>query len=130
MRNAVVLPLLLWCFAASMPQARGEGFSPFGWLCCNRHESPVVQMTNVSNTSKTPPVFARMKDGTQRFWTGTKNLFVAKKPPAKTHGATVIHRAARSEPPKQGFFKRWFNPDPPPPPKTVEEWMSLEQVHP
>jgi len=99
MRIAVIAPLLVWCFAASVPQARGEGFSPFGWLGGNRHESPTVRTTNVSNTSKTPPVFARMKGGTQRFLTGTKNLFVAKKPPAKTRGATTTHRAARPEPP-------------------------------
>ncbi len=130
MRIAAIGPLLVCCFAASVPHARGEGFAPFDCLCCGRHESQGVQTTNVSNTSKTPQVFAKMTSGTKRFVTGTKNLFVAKKPPTKTRGVTATRRAARYEPPKQGFFKRWFNPEPPPPPRTIEEWMSLDQIHP
>jgi hypothetical protein len=125
MRIACILPLLAWCLAASMPQARGEGFSPFGWLSGNRAET-----TNVSGYSKTPTVLAKMKGGTQRFVNGTKDLFVAKKPPVKTRGATGTRHAKRPEPPKQSFFKRWFNPEPPPPPRTVDEWMKLDQIHP
>ncbi|MEX0678195.1 MAG: hypothetical protein WD063_14020 [Pirellulales bacterium] len=130
MRIAAILPLLVCYFAASVPPARAEGCSPFGWLCCSRHTPQAIETTNVSNTSKTPPVFTKMTGGTKRFVSGTKNLFVAKKPPAKKRGVTATHRAARAEPPKQGFFQRWFNPEPPPPPRTVEEWMSLEQIHP
>jgi len=130
MRFATILPLLVCCLAAGAPRARAEGPSPFGWLCFNRHASHGAKTTNVSNTSKTPQVFAKMKGGTERFLTNTKNLFVADKPAAKTRGATATRRIKRSEPPKQSFFKRWFKPEPPPPPKTVEEWMSLEQIHP
>ena len=130
MRIAAIGPLLVCCLAASVPPARGEGFSPFSWLGFGRTESQDVRTTNVSKTSKTPQVFAKMTSGTKRFVDGTKNLFVAKKPPAKTRGVTATRRAKRYEPPKQSFFKRWFNPEPPPPPRTIEEWMSLEQIHP
>jgi hypothetical protein len=40
------------------------------------------------------------------------------------------HYSTRNKQPEPGFFKKLFYPAPTPPPKTVEEWMSLEQVHP
>lgn len=130
MKISFLLTLVIGCFAVAVPRAEaGDGCSPFCWLGCCRHDAQPVGTTNVANTSKTPPVFARMTSGTKRFVTGTKNLFVAKKPAAKKRGVTATRRAARPAPPKQGFFKRWFNPEPPPPPRTIEEWMSLEQIH-
>lgn len=128
MRIAAVA-LLLGCLAASAQEARAGGFAPLDWLCCGRHDSKTMQPTNVSQTSASTPMLARMKGGTARFLTSTKNLFVANKP-AKTRGVTATYPASRPQPAKPGFFRRWFSSDPAPAPKTVKEWMSLEQIHP
>lgn len=134
MRLAVLLTVMFCCLAAGLSDARGaDGRSPFSWLGFGRGESQPAKTANVSSKSKTPPVFAKMTDDTRRLMSNTKNLFVPKKPkktPSKKRGVTATHRDVRHEPPKQSFFQRLFNPEPPPPPRTIDEWMSLEQVHP
>jgi hypothetical protein len=35
---------------------------------------------------------------------------------------------SKDEPP--GFFQSLVTPEPPAPPKTIKEWMSLQQIHP
>lgn len=131
MRWSRILALAVYCCAVSASATRAdEKSSPFSWLGFGSHKSGAVATTNVSRTSKTPQAFAKMTSGTKRFFTNTKSLFVAKKPPAKKRGVTATRRAARPEPPKQNIFKRLFNPEPPPPPRTVEEWMALEQIRP
>jgi hypothetical protein len=39
-------------------------------------------------------------------------------------------RPKSSKQEKPGFFKSLFQPEPPPPPKTIKEWMSLKRVQP
>ena|SRR5262245_13482313 len=78
----------------------------------------------------TPTVLTKMTDGTKRFVSSTTNMFAPKKHVTRKSGTTAIHRAKVPERPKQGFFQQLFKPEPPPPPKTVKEWMSLKQVHP
>ena len=61
---------------------------------------------------------------------GTKNMFSSKKKaPKKVTGTTGIYtmHPKQEEP---GFFHKLFHPEPPPPPKTIDEWMSLKQIHP
>jgi hypothetical protein len=122
-----ILALVLWCSLACQPAfAR----SPLTWLGMGQDKSPAARTREVSQSSRTPAVFAKMSDGTKRLVGNTKKLFVPAKPPVKRRGVTATHPARRPEPPKQSFFKRLFNPEPPPPPKTVNEWMSLKHVHP
>lgn len=115
---------LLWLGSVAAQAASpfgGLGFSS-GPTSATRHPQP------------TPTVLDKMSAGTKRFVSNTKDALTPKKltakKPAKKSGTSTARKAKRPEPPKQGFFKQLFNPDPPPPPKTVEEWMSLEQVHP
>lgn len=130
MRMAAILSLVVGCCTALVPQAHAaQANSPFSWLGFSKSKAHAAKTTNVSHTSA-PQVFSKMGDGTKKLVSNTKNLFVAKKPPVKKRGVTATHRAPKPEVQKQSFFKRIFNPEPPPPPRTVGEWMSLEQVHP
>jgi hypothetical protein len=129
MRIAAILTLVT-AFCAWSAAARADLWHPSSWLGCCRDKAEGAKTTNVSQTTSTPAAFSKLTSGTKRLASNTKNLFVARKPPAKKLGVTATRRAERPQPPKQNFFKRWFNPEPPPPPQTVDEWMSLEQVHP
>jgi hypothetical protein len=128
MRNQTILALAVWCVVAYAGHA-ALARSPLAWLGLGNDKSP-TRTTEVSQSSRTPAVLAKMSDGTKRLVGNTKKLFVPAKPPVKRRGVTATHHARRPEPPKQSFFKRLFNPEPPPPPKTVNEWMSLDHVHP
>jgi len=130
MRVAAFLPLFVWCLAVGASQApAADGTSPLSWLGNSKSKPRPIHKVSASSEATTP-MFTRMTDGTKKFVNNTKSLFVPKKPPVKRRGVTATHRAVRPEPPKQSFFKRMFNPEPPPPPRTVNEWMSLEQIHP
>ncbi|HEY2893064.1 MAG TPA: hypothetical protein VGJ16_02580 [Pirellulales bacterium] len=58
------------------------------------------------------------------------SIFKPKTVTTRKSGLTGVQKAKKTEQPKQGFFKSMFNPEPPPPPKTIKEWMSLKQIHP
>lgn len=97
-----------------------------GWpnwcpLGCNHDGSS--QITNVSDTGGTPTMMARMNAGTKRFVQKTKSLLTFDK--TANQGTAYVRPTKHKEP---GFFYKMFHPAPPPPPETVKEWMSLEQV--
>lgn len=80
--------------------------------------------------AKGPSVLDKMNAGTKRLVDNTKKLFTPDKPPVKKRGVTAVRRAQKPKPPQQSFFGRLFNPQPPPPPQTIDEWMSLDQLRP
>lgn len=102
------------------------------WGCCAKSAAPAASVTPVSQTTtKQPSMFAKMSSGTRRLVSGTMGVFTPKKAPAKKKvgGTTAVHSTkAKAEEP--GFFYKMFHPEPPPPPKTIKEWMSLQKVHP
>jgi hypothetical protein len=122
MRFAWLLSLSLLCLGAGEAAAA----SPLAWLGFGTPAS-AVKTHNVSQTSRTPAVFARMAGGTKRMVNNTKNLLTPKKQSA---GHVQSHSANKPQAPKQSFFGRLFRPEPTPPPRTVGEWMQLDQVHP
>ncbi|HTM54610.1 MAG TPA: hypothetical protein VL175_11310 [Pirellulales bacterium] len=73
------------------------------------------------NTATTNPM---------RLVANPMNIFKPKTVTTRKSGLTGVQKAKKTEQPKQGFFKSMFNPEPPPPPKTIKEWMSLKQIHP
>jgi hypothetical protein len=120
-----VLVLALASFWTLATQAA----SPFGWLGFSNGPTSAARQPQ-----PTPTVFNKMSAGTKRLVSNTKDALTPdKKPtkkPTKKSGSTTVRKAKRPPAPKQGFFKQLFNPEPPPPPETVQEWMSLEQVYP
>ena len=137
MRVAQILFIALSIASIQAGAARAESDSswwcPFG--CCHANpDKPGASVTQVSNTSsaaKKPAVLTKVSASTKRLVNGTKNMLSFKKPTAPVKRSGVI--ATHSSRPKQeapGFFQKLFHPEPPPPPKTIEEWMSLKQVHP
>lgn len=122
--------LALLTIALATPCAAAELLSPSTWFGGGKttlSSKPAPK----NSLLKAPPVVGRMTDGTKRLLSSPTSLFKKTKPKqVKTSGATKITKAKRTEPEKQGFFKSLFNPEPPPPPKTIKEWMSLEQIHP
>ena len=89
----------------------------------------MTQVANTKGANNTPTVFAKMSSGTKRFVNSTKSIFSPKKSSSKSsHSATGL--VSRHKPPEPGFFHKLFHPEPPPPPRTIDEWMSLKQIHP
>ncbi len=84
-----------------------------------------------NSTFKTPAVLTKMTSSTKRLVTNTKSLLVPKKAsePPKL-GAVRVNQAAKYHPPEQGFWERFFNPQPAPPPRTMAEWMALDHPRP
>jgi hypothetical protein len=114
--------------------ARAEGglssLCPLG--CCHAKETSRANISTVANSGggvKTPAVFTKMSSGTKQIVTNTKNLFSFRKPGASDEkaGGKYAFRPDHKEP---GFFYKLFHPEPTPPPRTIDEWLSLEQVHP
>jgi hypothetical protein len=120
MRLRIPLLLALSLAAASWSSARGE--SRVGMTV------PLVQVANSGGSNKTPTVFAKMNSSTKRFVNNTKSIFSPKKKSSKGKSATGL--VSRQKPPEPGFFYKLFHPEPPPPPRTIDEWMSLKQIHP
>ncbi len=77
---------------------------------------------------KKPAVLTKMSSGTKRMVTNTKNLLSPKMPSKEPKlGVTSIKRAEKQQAPQQSWFGRMFNPQPTPPPRTMGEWMALDQ---
>lgn len=82
-------------------------------------------------TESKPTVITKMTNSTKRLVSNTTNKLTPKKNAAtKKSGTTAVYPKQTNKDEKQGFFKSMFNPEPPPPPKTVKEWMQLKQIHP
>lgn len=126
--------LLLIAMSFSAAPASAEPSSMARWFSFGKGKSkPQAKTTNASGTSKstkTPQVVTKMTDGTKRLVSNTTNIFTPGKTTTRKSGTTGIEIAKKPPQEKQGFFKSMFNPEPPPPPKTIKEWMSLKQIHP
>jgi hypothetical protein len=83
-----------------------------------------------SAKTKSPTVVANLTDGTKRLVSSTTGIFKPKTVTIRKSGLTGTKNPKKSDPPKQGFFQSMLHPEPPPPPKTIKEWMSLKQIHP
>ncbi len=122
---------VIWT-APSIAQAQNclSRLCPFG--CCHAKggaDAPITHVADSGQGTQTTAVFNKVGSGTRRFIANTRDLFTFGKPsgaPASAGGKYAF----RSSPKKPGFFYKLFHPEPPPPPKTVDEWMSLEQIHP
>jgi hypothetical protein len=96
----------------------------------SKAQAKTTSASGTSKSSKTPQVVTKMTDGTKRLVGNTTSVFKPSKPTTRKSGTTNIEIAKKPPQEKQGFFKSLFNPEPPPPPKTIKEWMALKQIHP
>lgn len=110
--------------------AAAELLSPSTWFGGGGKTTLSSKPTTKSSLLKAPPVVGRMTSGTKRLLSTPTSIFKSKPKPVKKSGITKVTKAKRTEPEKEGFFKSIFNPELPPPPKTIKEWMALEQIHP
>lgn len=133
--HAVRMLAITW-LAALMPIASARAdccrssWCPFG---SHAAKQPAPAVSNVSETrgaAQSPPVLANMGTSTKRFVSNTKNLLSFKKPATTKQSGTTARYSLRPNRDEPGFFYKLFHPEPPPPPKTIDEWMSLEQIHP
>ncbi len=86
--------------------------------------------SKAAGASKSAQRIARITSAPKRFVSSTKNMLTPKKTVTRKSGTTGIQRAKSASNEKQGYFKSLFTSQPPPPPKTINEWMSLKQIHP
>jgi hypothetical protein len=106
------------------------------WPCCcpwgscgaSGGEASVVPVAN-QTAYKSPTVIAKMGYGTKKLMTNTKNLLTFNKS-ADNQNTMTAGYSTRTKHKEPGFFYKLFHPEPPAPPQTVKEWMSLEQIHP
>jgi hypothetical protein len=132
--RSLFLALGLVAVSATTTHAAWGSSSVAGWFGLGNDKSKVVaKTTNVPGTSgtlKTPRVVTKMADGTKRLASSTTSMLSPKKITTRKSGTTSIERAKDTKEEKPGFFKSLFHSEPPPPPKTIKEWMSLKQIHP
>jgi hypothetical protein len=100
---------------------------PFGSCGASGGGASVVPVAN-QTTYKSPTVIAKMGYGTKKLMTNTKNLLTFNK--SGNQNTMTAGYSTRTKHKEPGFFYKLFHPEPPPPPQTVKEWMSLEQIHP
>jgi hypothetical protein len=127
-KKKYVIPLVL-SLGALLSPGRAVAIelpSPSSWFGGGNKSSATITERN----KKGPGVMSQMADSTKRVLTYPTSKLAPKKKPVKKTGTTAIIKAKRPEPEKQGFFKSMFAPEPPPPPKTIREWMSLKQIRP
>jgi hypothetical protein len=112
----LALAINMACWSSARAENRILPFNPFSKAASSGNQA-----------TSTPTVFAKMSSSTKRFVNNTKSIFSPKKK-SKSKSATGL--VSRQKPPEPGFFHKLFHPEPPPPPRTIEEWMSLKQIHP
>ena len=100
-----------------------------------RADGPLISIPGLntkhsaSSSGKSQNILTKMTSPARRLLTSTKNLLVPKKNPQENKAKVTSVRRHGKEKPQQGFFTRLFQ-GPPPPPRTMKEWMDLEQIHP
>lgn len=128
--SVVVLSIL--CASATCAQAQCclSSLCPFGCHGCKSDpEATVTQVADRGTGLQSPAVLTKVGSGTKRFMNGTMNLLSFKKPTEK-RAAPQSKYSFRRDNKQPGFFYKLFHPAPPPAPRTIKEWMSLEQIHP
>lgn len=121
--SLTLAPVLL---AIATPQPASAAIG--SWFGLGKDEASADAKT--TEASKTPQVMGKMTGGTKRLVSNTTGLFKPKTVTTRKSGLTGVKKAKKYEEPKPGFFQSLFHPEPPPPPKTIKEWMSLKQIHP
>lgn len=130
MRTVRFLLLVAALNLLSMATAQAAGWPswcPFG--SDGNHGGTSSPTSVADHGGGSPAVLAKMGTSTKRFVNNTKNLLSFNKSGTRAATPTVGYstHAQHKEP---GFIYKLFHPEPPLPPQTVKEWMSLEQVHP
>lgn len=113
-------------------RAASDALSAGSWLPFSGSASKGARTKKVASNSSSPSVATNLSKRTKHFVTSPKDIFTQKKQPSvRKSGTTGLQVAKDSKPAdKPGLFKSMFHPEPPPPPKTIKEWMSLKQIHP
>jgi len=125
MRNLTLLLLAWLLLGATESRAAFPSFPTF-WG--NQQSAAATTPAKGGSAFKKPAVLTKMSSGTKRMVKNTKNLLTPKKPAKEPKlGVTSTKRAEKRQPPQQSWFGRMFNPQPTPPPRTMGEWMALEQ---
>lgn len=100
-----------------------------GWFSGEKEPTPVTQKRYASagdiagttaHDDGEPGFFTRMSTGTRSFFSRmNRSLW-----PSQPKTSQVSRKTATR---KSGGFSSWFQPDEPAPPRTVDEWLSLER---
>lgn len=121
----LTLLLVAWLLLGAAESQAAFPSLPKFW---GKEQSAAATTSAKGGSAKKPAVLTKVSSGTKRMVRNAKNLLTPKKPPKEPKlGVTSTKRAARPQPPQQNWFGRTFNPQPTPPPRTMGEWMALEQ---
>ena len=121
--------LLFSCLSlATFATARGDSTSRSSWL-------PFASGSKASTPAKNTggsgvPIISSFSRGTKKLVSSPTSLLTSKKQTAIRQSGTTGLLSSKPKQEKPGFFKSLFHSEPPPPPKTIKEWMKLKQIHP
>lgn len=135
--RCVLLALAAMLFQAQVAAIAADssaGSLRAAWPGFGGDTKPAAKTKKTSNTtgaSKTPQVIKSITDAPKRLVSSTKSMLTPKSSTtAKRSGTTSGQSSKNSQDAKPGFFKSLLNPEPPPPPRTIQDWMKLKQIHP
>jgi hypothetical protein len=125
MRTIGCLLCLVWLVSAGSVRAAWDPLSLSRWL-----PGKSAQKAEAETETARVPLVKKMTGSTKRLVSNTTGMLTPKKTTIKKSGTTAYYKAPLPPQEKPGFFKSLFQPEPPPVPKTIKEWMSLKQIHP
>jgi hypothetical protein len=121
----------LLCLAAATlatTRAMAADSSWFSWPSNgNKQRNAAVKKTSQSSSGG---VVSSLTSAPKKLVASTKNAFTSQTTTSNARGTKVTQQSKNPKAQKQGFFKSMFNPDPPAPPQTINDWMRLKQIHP
>lgn len=113
---------------AMFTHARANAASHSAWLPFSSGEKSSIAAK--SSGSSTTPIISSFSRGTKKLVSSPTSLLTSKKQTAVRQSGTTGLQVSNPKQAKPGFFKSLFQSEPPPPPKTIKEWMKLKKVQP
>lgn len=124
----LTIGVVVWLSAGSLVQA--DIWSPSTWLAKGNSKKN-VSVSKASKKNNRQTTGHKSASSMVHGLASTPHDFLARSrelmapPKSKPAGNTVSVK--KNSPSKPGLFKQMFAPEPPPPPQTVKDWLSLKR---
>jgi hypothetical protein len=134
MRNLAIFVSLILTMSVGA-SARGDFWSPGAWNPLTKSKNSSVTVNNRANKKPSPTkaaskTLSQLTSAPGELISKTKQMLPTSKPAAKHSLHTRTIQRAKPKDEKPSFLKSMFVSEPPPPPRTVGEWMALKRIEP
>jgi len=89
---------------------------------------PIWETASSHSKKKDPSLLDKVGTGTKKFFSDTVDFLTFKKKPSTTKKTSYNPYAPKQE--EKGWWESTFGPKEAPPPKSLNEWMSLKRADP